>query len=200
MTNQTLRLVFCTENYLHRFILKENILSLKNYFQTKVKSKLSQSANKTLKQYHFNCLLSSYLIQHIYTTHLLVPPLHPRQHYSFGLIDYLLGAMAHLITSSTPANTHVFFAGIVVLKAVPENITTIRMVCEVASHGNRIENLPNLIQEETGIPMTIDYYNRFRLEFPQGAIAFVQGVLSMEPAQATGASPKVLIRADQLVP
>ncbi|KAJ5635863.1 uncharacterized protein N7484_009176 [Penicillium longicatenatum] len=86
--------------------------------------------------------------------------------------------MAHIFSSMPPANTHAFFSGIVILDVAPEN----------TSAG------------QYGIPLTIDYNNRGRHEFPPGTIAFVQGVLSVDPTQATNADPKVLIRADQLVP
>lgn len=108
--------------------------------------------------------------------------------------------MAHSITSSNSAHTHAIFAGVVVLDTVPKNTTTIRMICEVSSSGPRFEEYTSIIQESDGIPLTIDYHNPCKTEFPEGAVAFVHGVLSMEYAHATGASPKVLIRADQLVP
>lgn len=109
--------------------------------------------------------------------------------------------MAHFITSSTPANTHAFFSGVVILDVVPGNKTAVRMACETFSQGPLYEALANVYKGECGIPMTIDYYNRSRIEFLPGTIAFVQGVVSVDSTQATGdASPKALIRADQLIP
>ncbi|KAJ5656053.1 hypothetical protein N7507_008003 [Penicillium longicatenatum] len=108
--------------------------------------------------------------------------------------------MAHILSSIPPANTHAFFSGIVILDVAPENTSAVPMTCEAFSQGPSYENLNNVIQGQYGIPLTIDYYNRGRHEFPSGTIAFVQGVLSVDPTQATNADPKVLIRADQLVP
>ncbi|KAJ5802654.1 uncharacterized protein N7503_005104 [Penicillium pulvis] len=109
--------------------------------------------------------------------------------------------MAQFITSSSPANTHAFFSGVVILDVVPGNKTAIRMACEALSQGPLYEALANVFKGEYGIPMTIDYYNSGRAEFLPGTIAFVQGAVSIDSAQATGdASPKALIRADQLIP
>lgn len=104
---------------------------------------------------------------------------------------------------AAPADTHCFFAGIVMIDKVPADPKMVKMVATVLPQGPAYPHLKDTINdvEGLGLPLTVDYDNKWQLSFNGGAVCFVQGLCSVDIRRPTdGPHPRVSVRADQFFP
>lgn len=104
---------------------------------------------------------------------------------------------ATAVAALTPERTHCFFSGIVMIQTAPADTNVVELVVDASSQGPAYPLL-NAIYAPDGMDITIGYYNQWKFSFLPGAVAFVQGVLSVDPGSS--GHPRVSVRADQLVP
>ncbi|KAJ5555809.1 hypothetical protein N7535_008241 [Penicillium sp. DV-2018c] len=87
------------------------------------------------------------------------------------------------------------------IDAGPADKKAVKTLLQASSQGPAYIYMNDTIQDVKGLPLPIDYYSRWLLEYLPGAVVFVRGLLSVNAYKPPGSSrPPITVRADRVVP